>query len=166
MIKDLSQAFLLFLALVIAGCVERFYPEEDDMISGTLVINAHLTNQPGVQVIEISRSAGLISPSFDPVSGSYAELLREDGETRAFYETRPGFYASDLDESFLQTGMSFMIQVSTPDGNMYESVFDKLRPVPEIDSIYYLVENKSYAESGFILTLLTIMRILNTSGGI
>ncbi len=38
-----------------------------------------------------------------------------------------------------------MVHVITPDGNEYESVFDKLRPVPEIDSIYYLVEGNSYA---------------------
>ena len=38
-----------------------------------------------------------------------------------------------------------MIHVITPDGNEYESVFDKLRPVPEIDSLYYQVEHNSFA---------------------
>jgi hypothetical protein len=35
--------------------------------------------------------------------------------------------------------------VMTPDRNEYESVFDKLRPVPEIDSLYYQVEHNSFA---------------------
>jgi hypothetical protein len=128
-----------------SGCIERYYPNEDDLKKGTLVINAHLTDQPGEQVIEISRSVGLTNPSFDPQSGSFAEVIREDGELREFSEFKPGYYKADLDESFLQTGMSFMLHVTTPDGFDYESGFDKLRPVPAIDSLYYLVESNSFA---------------------
>ena len=108
------------------------------------MINAHLTDQPGYQVIEISRSVTLLFPSADPVSGSFAEVIREDGEFREFSEDKPGFYGCQLEESFLQKGMSYMVHVITPDGKEYESGFDKLRPVPEIDSIYYEVETASY----------------------
>ena len=124
--------------------MERYYPREDELKTGTLVINAHLTDQPGNQVIEISRSVTLLYPSADPVSGSFAELIREDGEFREFLEDKPGFYDCHLDDSFLQTGMSYMLHVITPDGREYESGLDKLRPVPEIDSIYYEIETASY----------------------
>lgn len=142
-----NEVFFLFLLAVICclcGCVERYYPDENELNTGTLVINAHLTDQPGNQVIEISRSVTLLHPSADPVSGSFAELIREDGKFREFLEERPGYYACDLDDSFLQTGMSYMLHVITPDGREYESAFDKLRPVPVIDSIYYEVETASY----------------------
>ncbi|MEA3460333.1 MAG: DUF4249 domain-containing protein [Bacteroidota bacterium] len=135
---------LALLCGLLAACVERYYPDEDNLQTGTLVINAHLTDQPGHQTIEISRSVTLLYPSADPVTGSFAELIREDGEFREFSEERPGWYGSDLDESFLQTGMSYMLHVITPDGNEYESDFDKLRPVPKIDSIYYETETVSY----------------------
>lgn len=125
--------------------MERYYPEEDNMKTGTLVINAHITNKPGLQMIEISRSVTLIHPSADPVSGGFAEVIREDGNFREFEEDRPGFYGCFFDEDFLQTGMSYHLHVITPDGNEYETDIEKLRPVPEIDSIYYLVENNSYA---------------------
>ena len=143
---------LLILALAVLislfrACVERYYPEEDKLIPGTLVINAHLTNIPGEQVIEISRSAPLLYPSFDPVSGCLAEVIREDGEFRIFSESEPGYYKADLDTLFLQTGAAFMLHVSTPDGKEYESPFDKLRPVPPIDSLYYEVENNSFASA-------------------
>ena len=135
----------MFLVIIVAGCVERYYPEEDNLKTGTLVINAHLTDQPGEQVIEISRSVGLTSPSFDPQSGSFAEVIREDGELRTFSEFEAGYYKADLDDSFLQTGMSYMLHVTAPDGFDYESGMDKLRPVPAIDSIYYEVEHNSFA---------------------
>lgn len=140
----MHRVILLFLLVFVCwftGCVERYYPTEDDLKTGTLVINAHLTDQPGHQVIEISRSVTLLYPSADPVSGGFAEMIREDGEFREFLEDRPGFYGCDLDGSFLQTGLSYMVHVITPDGNEYESRFDKLRPVPVIDSLYYEVES-------------------------
>ena len=129
------------------ACVERYYPEEDELLTGTLVINAHLTDNPGVQVIEISRSAPLIDPSFDPEPGCLAEVIREDGELRIFPESEPGYYRADLDESFLQTGSSYMLHVITPEGQEYESALDKLRPVPAIDSLYYEVEINSFASA-------------------
>ena len=133
------------LMVLISGCIERYYPEEDKLRTGTLVINAHINNQAGFQEIEISRSAPLLYPKFEPVQGSFAELIREDGVSKEFFENRPGFYGSELDDEFLQTGMSYYIHVITPEGNEYESDYDKLRPVPEIDSIYYLVEFNSYS---------------------
>ena len=145
MLKAPLFALLTLLCLLLAGCIERYYPEEGALKTGTLVINAHLTDQPGKQVIEISRSVDLINPSFDPVYGSLARVIREDGELREFSEFRPGYYEAELDDQFLQTGASYMIQVQTPDGNVYESVFDMLRPVPAIDSLYYQVETASFA---------------------
>ena len=145
MYKVLFFLSLPVLSCWITACVERYYPEEDELKTGNLVINAHLTDQAGEQVIEISRSVGLTYPSFTPQSGSFAEVIREDGELRTFSEFKPGYYKADLDDSFLQTGMSYMLHVSTPDGYEYESAFDKLRPVPAIDSLYYLVEHNSYA---------------------
>ncbi len=111
--------------------MERYYPKEDDLKTGTLVINAHLTDQAGHQLIEISRSVTLLFPSADPVSGAFVEVIREDGEFREFLEEKPGFYGCDLDETFLQTGLSFMIHVITPDGFEYESDFDSLRSPPD-----------------------------------
>jgi len=138
---------LLILTAILCGlyaCVERYYPEDDELKTGTLVINAHLTDQAGLQVIEISRSVTLLYPSADPISGAFAEVIREDGEFKEFLEERPGYYGCNLDETFLQTGMSYMIHVITPNGNEYESDFDRLRHVPDIDSIYYEVESASY----------------------
>ena len=92
MIHRYSYRLILVLGILISGCVERYYPEEEDLKTGTLVINAHITSKPGDQVIEISRSVGLTEPFFYPVSGSFAELIREDGEFREFGENRPGYY--------------------------------------------------------------------------
>ncbi|MCD4709921.1 MAG: DUF4249 domain-containing protein [Bacteroidales bacterium] len=144
MYRVLLLLSLLVSACWISGCVERYYPDEDNLKTGTLVINAHLTNQQGLQTIEISRSVTLIYPSQDPVLGSFAELIREDGEFCEFTEVGSGNYGCNFEEGFLQTGLSYKLHVMTPDGKEYESEFDKIRPVPDMDSIYYEVETTSY----------------------
>lgn len=147
MYRALYILVLTALLSLFMACVERYVPLEDDLRTGTLVINAHLTNWAGEQVIEISRSAGLTYPSFEPVSGCLTEVIREDGELRVFSESDPGYYLADLDMAFLETGSAYMLHVSTPDGNEYESSFDMLRPVPAIDSIYFLVETNSFVSA-------------------
>ena len=150
MYRNPLLASLLVFFCWMTGCIERYYPEEDELKTGTLVINAHITDKLGHQVIEVSRSVTLLYPSADPVSGGFVELIREDGEFKEFPEESPGYYGCDLDESFLQSGHSYMIHVITPNGFEYESGFDRLRPVPEIDSIYYEVQSISYqSESDF-----------------
>jgi len=142
------RAYLFFIltlyVCLLTACVERYYPDQDQLKTGTLVINAHLTDEPGYQNIEISRSVTLIYSSEDPVAGAYAELIREDGEFCEFTQEKPGWYGCNFEEEFLQTGMSYSLHVITPDGKEYESEFDRIRPVPDIDSIYYEVEGANY----------------------
>jgi hypothetical protein len=144
--EKLPSAFAVILLLILTGCVERYDPGEEVLKTGTLVINAHLTDRPGVQQIEISRSTTLRFSEYEPVAGCYAALVREDGADRGFSDAGNGKYRSLLDAAFLQTGMSYRLHVITPEGNEYESDFEMLRPVPEIDSVYYQVEPDPYSE--------------------
>jgi len=139
--------FLCGMFGLLPGCVERFYPDETDLRTGLLVINAHITNEPGIQHIEISRSTTLDFSAFEPEAGCYASLIRADGESRDFFQSEPGYYSCDLDADFLQLGASYQVQVLTADASEYHSEFDKLRPAPEIDSIYYELEEESYASA-------------------
>lgn len=132
----------------LSSCIERFYPDVNTETSGLITINAHLTDHPGIQFIEISRSVPLIYSKFDVLPGCYVLLLREDGESREFFQSGPeSYYGAELDQEFLQTGMSYHIEVITPDGEEYHSDFDKIRPAPEIDSIYYHVEKAAFSSS-------------------
>jgi hypothetical protein len=135
----------MMLTAILYGCVEPFDPATDDLETGILVINAHITDQPVPQVIEISRSTTLKHPRFDPVQGCYAILEREDGASCQFFETKPGRYSGELDLEFLQMGIPYRARIISPDGSEYQSDFDRIRPAPAIDSIYYLVEKVSDA---------------------
>ncbi len=130
----------------LTSCVERYHPDELYLRDGILVINAHITDEVGTQTVEISRSSHIENPGFQAEENCLVNLLREDGESREFSSSEsPGFYTAELDADFLRTGMLFQLQVMSDDGNEYHSDFDKIRPVPAIDSIYYKVESMSYS---------------------
>ncbi len=131
---------------LLTSCVERYHPDELYLRDKILVINAHITDEVGIQTIEVSRSSHIEIPGFQAEENCLIHLLREDGESREFDSSeRPGFYTAELDADFLRLGMLFHLQVMTDDGNEYHSDFDKIRPVPAIDSIYYKVESMTYA---------------------
>ena len=142
----LSIAIINVIAVVLlSSCVERYHPDDLYLKEGLLVISAHITDEPGSQTIEVSRSSHPELPGFNPELGCFILLLREDGESREFIASeQPGFYTAELDSSYLRTGMLFQVQVLTQDGNEYHSAFDKIRPVPAIDTVYYKVENMTY----------------------
>jgi len=136
----------LIVLFLLSACVERYRPDDMYLKEGLLVVSAHITNEPGSQTIEVSRSSHPESPGFNPELGCFILLFREDGESREFIASeQPGFYTAELDSSYLRTGMLFQMQVLTQDGNEYHSDFDMIRPVPAIDTVYYKVENMTYS---------------------
>lgn len=140
--------FVVFVALL-SSCLERYHPDDLYLKEGLLVINAHITDQAGTQTIEISRSANIEGPRFEPEMDCFVLLSREDGESREFHISEsPGIYTADMDADFLTTGIQYQLQVVTGDGKEYLSDFDQIRPVPEIDSIYYKVETRQITGDG------------------
>jgi len=136
--------WMIFSVCCLSSCIERFYPEVDAETSGLLAINAHLTDNPRRQFIEISRPVPMIYSKYEALPGCYVLLVREDGEGREFWQDGPeSYYGADLDAEFLQTGMSYHLEVITPDGEEYHSDFDHIRPAPAIDTIYYQVERNA-----------------------
>ena len=131
----------IYLLLLLSGCIERYYPESDDIFSGTLVINASLTNIPGTQTIQISRSDGLLFPEFIPESSCVVEVENQAGDQLSFSETTPGYYSANLPEGFMRYGDQYMLRVLTSNGNIYLSEYSQLNPPTPIDKIYYELES-------------------------
>ncbi|MCK4992867.1 MAG: DUF4249 family protein, partial [Bacteroidales bacterium] len=138
--------FVLFLS----GCIEQYYPDKDELKPGTLFVLAHLTGKPGLQSIHISRSSAIVYPEYNPLSACLVSVENHKGESREFSELEPGHYRSNLDQDFLKTGSAYRLEVITPNGTMYESDFEPLLPVPEIESLYYVREDHATRDPNII----------------
>jgi hypothetical protein len=123
------------------GCIERYYPDDDELKIGHLVVSAYLTNIPGVQKVQLSRSVSLSNSTFDPVPGCYVEVERADGMVRVFEEKEAGYYWCDLDSPFLQTGSEYRLVIVSSEGVRYESEYEILHPASEIIDLYYEIES-------------------------
>jgi hypothetical protein len=132
--------------IILSGCIEQYYPDDDMLKTGTLVVQAHLNNKPGEQSVVISRSSSLIYPEFDPLSGCFVEVLNTDGDSREFRESKPGIYVFIHNDEFLRNNEEYRLIFLTPGGKRYESEFEKIHPAPEINSIYYILENHSTSD--------------------
>lgn len=132
--------FYILIPLFLFGCVERYYPDSDDLFIGTLVINATLTNLPGLQTFQISRSDGLIYPEFTPESSCMVEVENEEGDQLSFTESKPGYYSCNVPENFMHFGKQYMLRVVTSNGKIYQSDYSVLNPSTAIDKIYYEME--------------------------
>ncbi|RLD66558.1 MAG: hypothetical protein DRI98_13400, partial [Bacteroidetes bacterium] len=131
----------IFLLLLLTGCIERYYPESDEIFTGTLVINAALTNITGSQTIQISRSDGLLNPEFIPESSCVVELESQSGDQLSFSETTPGYYSANVPEEFMRIGDQYLLRVVTSNGNVYLSEYSRLHPPSAIDKVYYELES-------------------------
>lgn len=136
--------------LSISGCIEQYYPDKDELKPGTLFVLAHLTGKPGMQSIHISRSSTIVYPEYDPQSDCFVSVENQEGESKEFNELEPGQYACNLDQSFLNTGSEYRLEIITRDGVLYESDFEPMLPVPEIESIYYAREDHATRDTEFI----------------
>ena len=128
---------VLILHLLAGGCIERYFPDDEEVRAGTLVVSAHLTAGPGFQTIVLSRSTTLEFPSFDAETGCHVQVEQEDGDAIVFEETVPGTYEGYLEPADLVTGHAYRLQIITAGGKRYESSFETLHPGVGIDSVYF-----------------------------
>lgn len=126
---------------LLTGCIEQYYPDEGELKTGTMVVMAQLTTGPGVQSIYISRSSTILYPEYDPVSDCHVEIEAVNGNTMEFKESAPGTYSGFFEEDFLVSGEDYRIIFITQEGKQYESEYEKIFPVSEIDSVYYVRED-------------------------
>jgi len=141
----------LIVLLIQSGCIEQYFPDEEELQTGTLVFVAHLCDKPGEQSIQLSRTSTIRYPEFDPLSGCYVEIISSDQESREFQESEPGYYSCFLDEQFLETGKQFSLVVITPEGERYESEYEQLHPAVKINALYWEREQHATSELGEVL---------------
>ena len=141
---------LFVLLLTCDSCIEPFEPVIKETRE-VLVINGKITDQPGIHVVEISRSTPYNEPFYQPVGGCVVTVTDENGDMILFMERELGKYSADIPGSFLAVGKAYSLQVYTPDQKEYWSDYDTLLACPPIDTIYYEVETRETSDPNFTL---------------
>ncbi len=137
-----SKKYLALLTgfLIISSCITPFVPETEENDT-MLVVEGMISNQSGVHTVKLSKSLPLSSESITEVlSGCTVTISDDYGNWTNLHETQPGIYVTNDDfKGYIGRKYKLHINSNNPDMNYksYESLFMEMKPVPEIDSMYY-----------------------------
>jgi hypothetical protein len=104
------------------------------------VISGQVVKGEDVQFINVSVTSPISEPEYIPVTGCQVTISDNNGNNFEAADQFDGNYTFHIPESNLSTGTSFMVTVITPDGINIASDFDTLNECPEIDTVYYSLD--------------------------
>lgn len=137
---------LFFLNLLpIYSCIDRISISIPDSNSSQLVVNGVITDEPGPYTVELSRTAKVegffLQHQRKLESQARVTIFDDMGATEVLEEKEPGFYQTRVGGIQGVVGRTYGIKIETTDGKIFESIPEKMKPVGEIDSIYYEFES-------------------------
>jgi hypothetical protein len=144
------RLLLLFLMCLLFNkrCIVPYDPgplENEELI----IIEGLITDQHEVNTIKLSKSLPLRKREYmNPARGCQVWISDDLGKIDSLKETISGTYITDSTKFQGKIGRKYILHIHTTPamGNFnYESIPMEMKPVPQIDSIYY--EKKIYTES-------------------
>ena len=130
--------------LIFVGCVEETWPELDISDESILVVEGRITNYPGPYTIKLSTTRSLeLIPSettsendIDPYRDADVKIVDEFDNYETLTEIEPGIYQTA--EGGIQgvIGRSYKVSIVSPDGETYESDFEKILDPVGIDTVF------------------------------
>ncbi len=145
--KDILMV-LVFTAALTSSCVDPFEVDSDEFLS-TLVIDATITDEMGLQAIYLSNTYGFEEEP-ETVSGASVKVIENETNEILFVETNPGEYRSQQ-EFAAQPGSSYTLKVTTREGSNYSSQSTSLPQAVALDSVYADRITSSLGEDGIAI---------------
>lgn len=138
--KHLALGLTIFL--LAGSCID---PVKLDVQSeaGAIVVDGGITNTEGPYVVNLFRSVGVYSDleKRPAVTGAFVYIIDESGTKHRLKDDVPGIFVSDPGFK-AEYGKSYYLRIEAYDGKVYESRPDVLRPVDDIDNVYFEFEDK------------------------
>lgn len=139
--KTVRYITLIFLQIVVCGCVVNYVPVVNDY-EEQLVVEGLITDQPGINTIKVSWSEQIWDRQFPrPLKGCIVSISDNLGNTHELTEgTSWGTYITDSATFCGVVGREYTLHIKTtkePQNFSYKSRPIKMLPVPAVDSVYY-----------------------------
>ena len=140
----------LCLALFSSTCIEPYISEIDDNPSLISIEGGIIKGDP-IQQITITRTSTLLHPQFTPLEGCVVKVIDDENNEYVFNYKNFGKYTAVIPDESLVFNRNYRLMITTPDGNIYESHYEKLKRSLEIDTLYYEIEERTtiYTENNF-----------------
>lgn len=144
-----SVVMLEWLCLVFLGsCLTHIEDYSGYDNRGQVVISGQISSLEEANTISIARTAERLPR---PVSGALVSLLDDSGNVSYYTEDpeRKGTYV--LENGAGTPGTTYHIRVTMPEGEVYESIPEKIPEALAQDSVYYAIDREEYTDQDGIV---------------
>jgi hypothetical protein len=139
----LFQVLIGCMIFSYTGCIHSFAPEIEKY-DELMVVDGCITDGPGPYTIKLSKSVKLQErPKFNPYTGCKVYVEDELGNEMSAIEHEPGIYQTDSASFRGIVGRKYKLNISTTDGESYESAAEELLKGIAIQSVNAEVEHKT-----------------------
>ncbi|MEM9650220.1 MAG: DUF4249 domain-containing protein [Bacteroidota bacterium] len=134
--RSLARSIWIVLAggTLVTSCIDPFDAETGEFVSA-IVIDATITDENEQQTVYLSRTYKFEEEGPEAVSGAEVTVVENGTNTISFTEVENGEYRSQQPFA-AQAGSSYVLNVRTPEGNLYESQSASLPDAVALESVY------------------------------
>ncbi len=133
------NAIIFVLLLVLWGCKEEFLLKFDTN-DEVLVVEGGVTNNPGPYLVRLSTTLPVNQPLRVPFENCEVQISDQAGNQETLTEIEPGVYATSENGIQGEIGNAYSLRVVTPDAREYETVYEEMKELVDIDSVYAELE--------------------------
>jgi hypothetical protein len=136
----------MILIMLLPGCIDPYTPNiEDNQVS--LVVEALITDQPGLHSVTLSTSSPLNDTATQKVTGAMVDVVNNRGGVMEFFEEGEGIYSRWIGQGEIEDGVDYMLRIVTPDGEIYESDPERLGALsPDVGQVYWQFDTLGTAD--------------------
>jgi len=143
--------YIIILFVLVSSCIEKFQPKNVDT-SKLVVVDAVITDESENQSVRLSWSSNTVTPFWDPIPNADVIVVDKGGNIYEFTESNSykGIYEGTIPIENIIEGNAFKISFTTHEGKDYESEFDEFLACPEVDTVYYEIDNEHFVGSNSV----------------
>ena len=129
----------ILISVLFTTCITPFEPEIREKEINKYVVSGQVSDNRDFHTISVSKASSVNEPQFIPVRGCSVRIVDDSGRIFPMHElSGDGLYSGNIDRSFIMPGISFKVEITTPEGVNIESDFDPVNQCPVVDSVYFM----------------------------
>ena len=139
----IKRVIYLVILVLLAACIKPYEPELKDESIQKYVVQGMISSVEGFQEINVSLTSSVSQPHYIGLNGCQVEILDDQNNRFTLDDYGDGSYKLWIGQEYLLPGRSYKTRITTPDGDIIESGYEKMPLGPEVDDIYYEIEQKA-----------------------
>ena len=132
---------ITLLLLMLTSCIKSYEPVIESTDAVKYIVSGQVNRGDTVQHVNVSRTTPVKEPWYFPISYCTVKILDDKGNSYPAIDLHDGNYEITIPASELKTGALFKVDVTLPDGVNIVSDFDQINDCPDVDSVYYVLQD-------------------------